>query len=127
MTTFCVLGDVSVSPALFAIYIGEAEQHIAAMEREMSAIEADVLHPVGADFMRAAHTLASSSRTTGFESVADTSYALEKWLQEIRTDRPLTEREKLERSLNEAVKNEDYEQAAKVRDALRNLDGGKQS
>jgi chemosensory pili system protein ChpA (sensor histidine kinase/response regulator) len=32
--------------------------------------------------MRAAHTLASSSRTTGFESVADVAYALEKWLQD---------------------------------------------
>jgi len=53
--------------------------------------------------------------------------SLEKWLQEIRADRPLTEREKLERALNEAVKDEDYEKAAKVRDALRTLDEGKQS
>ena len=30
--------------------------------------------------MRAAHTLASSSRTTGFEAVADVAGALEKWL-----------------------------------------------
>ena len=36
--------------------------------------------PVSADFMRAAHTLASSSRTTGFEPLADVANALEKWL-----------------------------------------------
>ena len=76
------IGDVTISRALFAIYVGEAEQHVAAMEREMSAIEADLLHPVGADFMRAAHTLASSSRTTGFTGIADAAHALEKWLQD---------------------------------------------
>ncbi|HEY2628088.1 MAG TPA: Hpt domain-containing protein, partial [Usitatibacter sp.] len=76
------VGNVVVPRALFEIYIGEAEQHVAALHTEMSRIEADPLHPVGADFMRAAHTLASTSRTTGFETVADVSHALEKWLQE---------------------------------------------
>jgi hypothetical protein len=47
--------------------------------------------------------------------------SLESWLQEIRTKRPLSRREKLERALQEAVNCEDYEKAAKMRDALRNL------
>jgi hypothetical protein len=47
--------------------------------------------------------------------------ALESWIQEIREKRPLSEREKLENALNEAVGREDYEKAAQVRDALRNL------
>lgn len=47
--------------------------------------------------------------------------SLEAWLVEIETKRPLTKREKLESDLNEAVRNEDYEKAAKVRDAIRNL------
>ncbi|MEP7068486.1 MAG: Hpt domain-containing protein [Usitatibacter sp.] len=76
------VGSVSISPTLFAIYLGEAEQHITALDTEMARIEADPLHPVGADFMRAAHTLASSSRTTAFETIADVSHALEKWLQD---------------------------------------------
>ncbi len=46
---------------------------------------------------------------------------LQAWLQELETNRPLSEREKLEKDLHEAVKREDYEKAAKVRDALRNL------
>ncbi len=50
--------------------------------------------------------------------------SLELWLQELRAQRPLTEKEKLERSLHEAVAREDYEQAARVRDALRNLGAG---
>ncbi len=76
------VGNVTISRALFAIYVGEAEQHVAVLDAEMARIEADPLHPVGADFMRAAHTLASSSRTTGFESIADVSHGLEKWLQD---------------------------------------------
>ena len=75
-----VIGRVAIAPAFFAIYIAEAEQHVATLDQEMARIEADPLLPVGPDFMRAAHTLASSSRTTGFESVADTAAALEKWL-----------------------------------------------
>ncbi len=47
--------------------------------------------------------------------------SLENWLQEIRAKRPLSRRESLERALIEAVKREDYERAAKMRDALRNL------
>ncbi len=47
--------------------------------------------------------------------------SLENWLAEIRSRRPLTPREKLEQALHDAVKSENYEKAAKVRDALRNL------
>jgi hypothetical protein len=47
--------------------------------------------------------------------------ALQSWLNELESSRPMTEREKLELDLNEAVKREDYETAAKVRDALKNL------
>jgi protein-arginine kinase activator protein McsA len=42
-------------------------------------------------------------------------------LGEIRANRPLSPREKLEQALSEAVQREDYEKAAKMRDALKNL------
>jgi hypothetical protein len=48
-------------------------------------------------------------------------HSLEMWLQEVQTKRPLSEREQLENALDEAVRNEDYEKAARVRDALKNL------
>ena len=51
--------------------------------------------------------------------------SLEAWLQENQAKRPLSPRERLESALNEAVKNEDYEKAAQVRDALRNLQAEK--
>jgi chemosensory pili system protein ChpA (sensor histidine kinase/response regulator) len=60
-----VIGSVSLPKALFDIYLGEAEQHVEAMQREMAALEGDSYARVTADFMRAAHTLTSSSRTTG--------------------------------------------------------------
>lgn len=74
------VGTVTLPRALFAIYVAEAEQHVAMLDQELATIEADPLTPVSTEFMRAAHTLASSSRTTGFESLADAASALEKWL-----------------------------------------------
>lgn len=47
--------------------------------------------------------------------------ALLHWLEEVKSKRPLTKREQLERDLNEAVRREDYEKAARVRDALKKL------
>lgn len=47
--------------------------------------------------------------------------SLEDWLEEIRAKRPLSRRERLERALSEAVRSENYEKAAEVRDQLRNL------
>jgi tetratricopeptide (TPR) repeat protein len=47
--------------------------------------------------------------------------SLEVWLDKIRSDRPLTSRELLEKALDEAVQQEDYERAAEMRDALKNL------
>lgn len=61
--------------------------------------------------------------TAGAEAAEQSgeTVALEDWLSEIRAKRPLSRRERLERALNEAVRSEDYERAAKVRDELKNL------
>ncbi len=47
---------------------------------------------------------------------------LKSWLEEIESKRPISERERLENALEEAVGREDYEKAAKMRDALRKLE-----
>jgi hypothetical protein len=73
----------------------------------------------GIDRIRSYH------RDTGNGEAADQSgeiASLEDWLEEIRAKRPLSRRERLERALHEAVKCEDYERAAKVRDELRSLE-----
>jgi hypothetical protein len=51
-------------------------------------------------------------------------HSLENWLTDIRARRPLSTRERLELALSEAVQREDYEKAAQMRDALRNLKSG---
>lgn len=56
-----------------------------------------------------------------FPESGDEIQSLEGWLQAIRAQRPLSERERLETALGEAVRREDYERAAHYRDALRNL------
>jgi hypothetical protein len=48
-------------------------------------------------------------------------FSLQNWMEELNKHRPLSKREQLEAALDEAVKKEDYEQAAKVRDELKNL------
>jgi hypothetical protein len=47
--------------------------------------------------------------------------SLADWLEEIRSKRPLSRRETLEKALGEAVQKEDYERAAEMRDELRKL------
>ena len=46
---------------------------------------------------------------------------LESWLQELRPHLPLSNRERLEVELNQAVAREDYEKAAELRDALKRI------
>lgn len=54
------------------------------------------------------------------EQIGEVHY-LENWMGEINSARPLTKREKLELALHEAVRQENYEKAAEVRDKLKNL------
>jgi hypothetical protein len=64
-------------------------------------------------------------RTHGHEDFiehCDETQMLEDWLEEIRAQRPISEKERLEIALKEAVTREDYEKAAHYRDALRDLE-----
>jgi chemosensory pili system protein ChpA (sensor histidine kinase/response regulator) len=76
------IGPVTLPLPLYEIYMAEAQGHVEALDREMATIEANATQPISYAFMRAAHTLTSSSRTTGFTTVADVAFVLEKWLQE---------------------------------------------
>jgi len=60
------------------------------------------------------------SRTDLLEQCGEITW-LKNWLDQVSALRPMTERQKLENALSEAVNNEDYEKAAQVRDAIRNL------
>ncbi len=75
-----LVGHIRLSQPLYEIYLTESSVHVEVLEGEMAGIEANPRTPVSHEFMRAAHTLTSSSRTTGFESIASVAFALEKWL-----------------------------------------------
>ena len=77
------VGSVVVPHALFNIYLGEAAQHIATLDNEMTTLEAKPLQPLSHEFMRAAHTLTSSSRTTNFDMIANVAAMLEKWSHDV--------------------------------------------
>lgn len=47
--------------------------------------------------------------------------SLQAYLEEIRSTKPLSERERVEQALEEAVRREEYEKAAELRDKLRKL------
>jgi UvrB/uvrC motif len=62
----------------------------------------------------------NNSRDDLLEQSGELRY-LREWRNEIAKQRPLSKREELERALSDAVSNEDYEKAARMRDAIRNL------
>ena len=74
-----VLDLDDAQPSLADIYLGEAVQHVAALETEFAAWR-KAPSAASHEFMRAAHTLASSSQTAGFGEIADLADALEEWM-----------------------------------------------
>ena len=46
---------------------------------------------------------------------------LREWHTELEQERPLTRREQLDRALKDAVENEDFEEAARLRDKIQTL------
>ena len=67
-------------PDVLEIYLKEARAHIAALEAQCARWCANRGTSAPDEFMRAAHTLASSSRTAGFEPIAELAGALEHWM-----------------------------------------------
>jgi chemosensory pili system protein ChpA (sensor histidine kinase/response regulator) len=72
------IGTVTLTRNLYDIYTKEASEHIKVLRDECSRWR-EAPGDVSADFMRAAHTLASTSRTAGFIPLADLAAALEHW------------------------------------------------
>jgi chemosensory pili system protein ChpA (sensor histidine kinase/response regulator) len=74
------VGGTTLSRAFFEIYIKEAAEHIATLENEFAAWRANPGTETSQSFMRAAHTLASSSGTAGFAELASLAAAIEQWI-----------------------------------------------
>ncbi len=82
-----VIGEISVSPSLFSVYLQEARQWIDVLK---TGLEDLIRHPNEAPpeaLLRAAHTLAGSSRTAGLAAIDALAAALERALSSWRTHR----------------------------------------
>ena len=67
-----IVGDVALSPTLYELYVSEAREYIATLQRELATGGAP--HP---SLIRAAHTLAGISATTEIVPVHRLAHALE--------------------------------------------------
>ena len=73
------VGSVTLTRGLYDIYTKEAKEHIKVLRDECAKWRDAVPSDISTDFMRAAHTLASTSRTAGFIPLADLAARLEQW------------------------------------------------
>src|SRR5207253_1535152 len=71
------VGDVTLSTALFRILCDEAQQHLATLDAELTALQSNSSATPSQAMVRAAHTLCGIHRTGGFPLVATVSKALE--------------------------------------------------
>ncbi len=78
-------GEDSAVTRVRDVYLKEAAQHLATLKSECTAWAASEAAEASAAFTRAAHTLASSSRTARVEAIAQVAAQLEQWM-------PLAER-----------------------------------
>jgi chemosensory pili system protein ChpA (sensor histidine kinase/response regulator) len=78
------IGEVRLARSLFDIYLREAAQHAANLEMQCAQWRRESGSEAPHEFVRAAHTLASSSRTAGFEQIAALAEALEQWMPQAR-------------------------------------------
>jgi chemosensory pili system protein ChpA (sensor histidine kinase/response regulator) len=74
------VGEVQLSRQMFDIFVQEAAGHAEALEQESARWQANRGAETPHEFLRAAHTLASSSRTAGFDEIANLAGAIEQWV-----------------------------------------------
>jgi len=78
------IGDVHLSRPFYDIYLKEAQQHLSTLETEFKTWRDQPGAEASHELTRAAHTLASISRTAGLGRLADLAAALEQCLPHAR-------------------------------------------
>ncbi len=74
-----LIGDHSLPAELFDIFTGEAGQRLADLGSSLAEMGRGHRPTAWENFIRAAHTLAGISRTTGFMPLAEAAHELELW------------------------------------------------
>ena len=108
------IGNRRLARSFFDVYRREAAQHVATLETEYdewcNKPDTDAPHAL----LRAAHTLASSSRTAGFTEIAELAGAVEHWVPfapQVNDERDLSTVEAAIGNLREMVNAVDKEQS----------------
>src|SRR2546423_337394 len=73
-------GEEPAAARVRDIYLKEAAAHAATLKAQCGEWRASAPSAASEEFMRAAHTLASCSRTAGFEAIAQLGAELEQWM-----------------------------------------------
>jgi len=68
---------ITVSPTLHDIFLEEARNHVATLQREFGVLETDMAMPTSHDMYRAAHTLAGIAGTVGLSAINRLGLAFE--------------------------------------------------
>ena len=79
--TAITIGPLTLTPALYEIFLGEAGNHLAAMQREYEMLTQHGV--ITDDFMRAAHTLGGIAGTVKLMELRELGYGLERALQQL--------------------------------------------
>lgn len=83
------IGDISIEPDLFEIFVKESKQHMEALNRELDALLKAHPAKISKPFTLAAHTLASTSRALALTFIAELCGALEEWLSRLMESQAL--------------------------------------
>lgn len=75
-------GTRKLSKAFFNIFLGEAQQHLQALQEAHAALVVNSTDLPTPESCRAAHTLGSNALTAGFKAIGELARALEHWLDE---------------------------------------------
>lgn len=78
------IGDVTLSRPLYDLYVAEAQQHLRVLREEAAQLNSNPTRVPPAEALRAAHTLAGISGTSGFTSPQALGRAVEHALARLR-------------------------------------------
>ncbi len=80
------MGDISIEPDLFEIFVKESKQHLETLKNELDALLKVPPATISNPFTLAAHTLASTSSALALTFIAQLCSALEEWLSRLQAN-----------------------------------------
>ncbi|MBX3628895.1 MAG: Hpt domain-containing protein [Nitrosomonas sp.] len=86
LQTAVTIGDISIEPDLFEIFVQESKQHLAMLKNELDALLKTHPATISNAFTLAVHTLASTSNALTLTFIAQLCSTLEEWLARLQAN-----------------------------------------